>query len=61
MSETRIKVITEAFDKADKTGDGVITVEDLKVKTYYDRFNASILILLYCYAFNISICNIYFT
>ena len=43
MSETRIKVITEAFDKADKTGDGVITVEDLKVKTH---FNSSISIFL---------------
>ena len=31
MSETRVKVITEAFQKADKTGDGIITVEDLKV------------------------------
>lgn len=31
MSDTRIKVITEAFQKADKTGDGIITVEDLKV------------------------------
>ena len=33
MSDTRIKVISEAFQKADKTGDGVITVEDLKVKS----------------------------
>ena len=31
MSETRIKVVGEAFEKADKTGDGVITIEDLKV------------------------------
>ena len=34
MSETRIKVITEAFEKADKTGDGVITIDDLKVKNF---------------------------
>ena len=32
MSDIRIRVINEAFQKADKTGDGVITVEDLKVK-----------------------------
>ena len=34
MSETRIKVITEAFEKADKTGDGVITIDDLKVNNF---------------------------
>ena len=32
MSDIRIRVINEAFQKADKTGDGVITVEDLKVE-----------------------------
>lgn len=31
MSESRKKVIREAFNKMDKSGDGVITVEDLKV------------------------------
>lgn len=30
MSQTRVKVIKEAFMKMDKTGDGVITSEDLK-------------------------------
>ncbi|XP_033837696.1 calcyphosin-like protein [Periophthalmus magnuspinnatus] len=30
MSEYRKKVITEVFQKIDKTGDGVITIEDLK-------------------------------
>ena len=34
MLETRIKVITEAFEKADKTGDGVITIDDLKVNNF---------------------------
>jgi hypothetical protein len=32
MSEARKKVVREAFAKMDKTGDGVITVDDLKVK-----------------------------
>jgi len=30
MSDTRIDLINTAFDKMDKTGDGVITMEDLK-------------------------------
>ena len=30
MSESRIKIIQEAFKKADRTGDGVITIDDLK-------------------------------
>lgn len=30
MSETRKKAINDAFNKMDKTGDGEITVEDLK-------------------------------
>ena len=30
MSQTRISIIKEAFAKFDKTGDGVITLEDLK-------------------------------
>lgn len=30
MSEGRKRVIGEAFKKLDKTGDGVITTEDLK-------------------------------
>ena len=30
MSRARKDVINEAFNKLDKTGDGVITVEDLK-------------------------------
>ena len=32
MSEARKSVILEAFNKADVTGDGLITIEDLKVK-----------------------------
>jgi hypothetical protein len=31
MSEARRKVVKEAFLKMDKTGDGVITIDDLKV------------------------------
>ncbi len=30
MSAARKKVIAEAFNKVDKTGDGILTVEDLK-------------------------------
>lgn len=30
MSQTRVNVIKEAFKKMDKTGDGIITMEDLK-------------------------------
>ena len=30
MSQTRKSLIWKAFDKLDKTGDGIITVEDLK-------------------------------
>lgn len=30
MSESRKRVVDEAFKKMDKTGDGVITIEDLK-------------------------------
>jgi Ca2+-binding EF-hand superfamily protein len=33
MSEARKKVVREAFTKMDKTGDGVITTDDLKVST----------------------------
>lgn len=32
MSQTRKNVILEAYKKLDKTGDGTLTVEDLKVK-----------------------------
>ena len=32
MSETRKKIIMQAYDKLDVTGDGVITMEDLKGK-----------------------------
>jgi Ca2+-binding EF-hand superfamily protein len=32
MSEVRKKVVREAFAKMDKTGDGVITTDDLKVR-----------------------------
>ncbi len=31
MSDSRRRVIMEAFRKVDKSGDGVLTVEDLKV------------------------------
>ena len=30
MSESRVKAIENAFQKLDKTGDGEITIEDLK-------------------------------
>ncbi|KRT81112.1 HLH domain-containing protein, partial [Oryctes borbonicus] len=30
MSESRLRVIEDAFKKMDKTGDGVITIDDLK-------------------------------
>jgi Ca2+-binding EF-hand superfamily protein len=30
MSKSRILIIDKAFDKLDKTGDGIITVDDLK-------------------------------
>lgn len=30
MSQSRVKIIGEAFKKLDKTGDGEITVDDLK-------------------------------
>ena len=33
MSTTRKNVILEAYKKLDKTGDGVLTVADLKVNT----------------------------
>jgi len=33
MSETRRKVVKEAFSKMDKSGDGFITIDDLKVKS----------------------------
>ena len=32
MSQSRKKVIMEAYDKLDATGDGVITLEDIKGK-----------------------------
>jgi len=31
MSKTRLEMIDKAFSKMDKTGDGVVTVEDLKL------------------------------
>lgn len=31
MSASRLKLINEAFDKMDKTGDGVVTADDMKV------------------------------
>jgi len=31
MSKTRLDMIDKAFSKMDKTGDGIITVEDLKL------------------------------
>lgn len=30
MSQSRLNIIDKAFEKLDKTGDGVITVDDLK-------------------------------
>lgn len=30
MSQSRVRVIEEAFKKLDKTGDGIITIDDLK-------------------------------
>lgn len=30
MSPSRLNIIGEAFKKLDKTGDGVITIDDLK-------------------------------
>ena len=30
MSDSRIRIVEKAFAKADKTGDGVLTVQDLK-------------------------------
>lgn len=42
MSQTRVKVVKEAFKKMDKTGDGVITSEDLK-QNYSVRFNPKFL------------------
>lgn len=30
MSESRKRIVNEAFKKLDKTGDGVITLDDLK-------------------------------
>ena len=30
MSESRVNLIKQAFAKLDKTGDGVVTVDDLK-------------------------------
>lgn len=35
MSKTRVDLINKAFAKLDKTGDGVITVDDLKKYVYY--------------------------
>ena len=37
MSEARKRVVLEAFKKMDKTGDGVITTDDLKVIFYHDK------------------------
>ena len=30
MSESRVNIVQQAFAKLDKTGDGTITIEDLK-------------------------------
>lgn len=38
LNESRLKVINMAFEKMDKNGDGVVTVEDLKM-TYNVRFH----------------------
>ena len=38
LNESRLKVINMAFDKMDKNGDGVVTVEDLKM-TYNVKFH----------------------
>ena len=35
MSKSRLSIIEQAFNKLDKTGDGVVTVEDLE--GYYGR------------------------
>ena len=34
MSEARKSVILEAFNKADVTGDGLLTIDDLKVNLF---------------------------
>ena len=34
MSEARKSVILEAFNKADVTGDGLLTIDDLKVRLF---------------------------
>ena len=52
MSEARKSVILEAFNKADVTGDGLITIEDLKVKPklsciFYYNFLKQLRILLH--------------
>ena len=31
MSKTRLDMINKAFNKLDKTGDGVVTIDDLKL------------------------------
>ena len=36
MSEARKSVILEAFNKADVTGDGLLTIDDLKVSVFLD-------------------------
>ena len=41
MNESRKKLVMEAFHKMDKTGDGEITVEDLKVTTILCNFQLS--------------------
>ena len=33
MSQTRKNVILEAYKKLDKTGDGLLTIDDLKVNS----------------------------
>ena len=42
ISTTRKNVILEAYKKLDKTGDGVLTIDDLKVNssTFYVKFSS---------------------
>lgn len=37
MSESRKNIVSQAFAKLDKTGDGAITIEDLKYCFFYYR------------------------
>lgn len=45
MSESRKRIIEQAFSKLDKTGDGIVTVEDLKGYVWYFRFNLPLVVL----------------